>query len=314
MASNNPDHEMSDGAAAQGSGSTPNNAGSTNTGSAQGSAHAGSANIVITNTSGTNTGSANIVISQLDNADHLIRGQVQGWQALSEVTNLIAPMIGSNRAHFIVSFVDGPEQQTEQVSRNSPCAIDPPKLSGPLHRLSDPLNRRHDNATYEERLSVCCGNCQRPGHVIAQCVTNWSDSGDIPGCYRCNRLDHIIDDCKAMPPYTDFSRYYFEITLRVGRPPLRSRRGWNELVNRYGLRHGTDGHGNAYGPCSRQVILVVHSNHFDDWDYEAMPNEQRHLLVLDPATATADAIRLLPDQGYELPELPDTGASLASIQ
>ncbi|KAI1770591.1 hypothetical protein F4818DRAFT_446006 [Hypoxylon cercidicola] len=140
-----------------------------------------------------------------------------------------------------------------------------------------------------EAAGRVCANCNRMGHTLSQCVTNWSPAGDIPGCYRCNTLSHIIDTCH-LPPYSDRMRFEIEVLQRRGLPPLRSTRGWNQLAVLFHLHTG--------GPISRRGVLRLDRRHFDSWNYNLSVAEQGHLLVLDPDTANMGAISVVADQGY----------------
>ncbi|XXH03228.1 hypothetical protein Hte_009626 [Hypoxylon texense] len=137
-----------------------------------------------------------------------------------------------------------------------------------------------------------CANCHGIDHVLRECVTNWSPEGDIPGCYRCNTLDHIIDTC-PLPRYSAEKAFDIEVYGRSGLPPLRSFRGWNKLALEFNL--------DCDGPISRQMMVRISRHAFDSWDYNASLDEQEHLLLTDPATASLQRIRDLPDQGYQPP-------------
>ncbi|KAK6952837.1 hypothetical protein Daesc_005131 [Daldinia eschscholtzii] len=141
-----------------------------------------------------------------------------------------------------------------------------------------------------QSLGLYCPNCQSAGHVLRDCVSRWTSSGDIPGCYRCNSLSHCIDDCNVQPPYDAATRYHHEVVNRIGRPPLRSTRGWNQLA--VVMNH------QAAGPISRQRMGTVPITQFRQWDYNRPAEEQENILILDPATSDLEHIRNLPDQGY----------------
>ncbi|OTA97679.1 hypothetical protein M434DRAFT_26409 [Hypoxylon sp. CO27-5] len=135
-----------------------------------------------------------------------------------------------------------------------------------------------------------CANYGQRGHCLGDYLTTWSLSGDVNGCYLCNSIDHTIDDCPEHPNVQDSTRYEYEVVRRSGRPPLRSRRGWNELA----VRMEQD----APGPINRQRMIMVQRQQFVGWDYRRPSTEQEHLLLIDPATENLEAIRVLEDQGY----------------
>ncbi|KAI1138007.1 hypothetical protein F5Y05DRAFT_384846 [Hypoxylon sp. FL0543] len=145
--------------------------------------------------------------------------------------------------------------------------------------------------------SLICANCGQKDHELRQCVSIWSEAGDIDGCYRCNKIDHIIDDCPQLPRIRDLARYEAEVLGRAGRPPIRSRRGWNELA--VTMSHI------GPGPISRQAMAGLPRTHFQKWNYLLPWQEQRELLVPDAATANLDAIRVLEDQAYKRPSHPN---------
>ncbi|KAI1808730.1 hypothetical protein F4811DRAFT_569507 [Daldinia bambusicola] len=100
---------------------------------------------------------------------------------------------------------------------------------------------------------------------------NGASFGDIDGCYRCNSLIHTIDNCPVQPPYDDFTTYHYEVVNRVGRPPLRSARGWNQLA--VAMNHQTP------GPISRERTATVDPAHFHQWNYAMSAAEQQDLLI-----------------------------------
>ncbi|KAK8007924.1 hypothetical protein PG989_001914 [Apiospora arundinis] len=80
--------------------------------------------------------------------------------------------------------------------------------------------RTIDNEIPNRQISICA-NCRQLDQTLAQCVSPISRSGDIPGCYRCNTLNHAVDDCK-MEPLSDRERWQSEVRDHAGMPPLRS--------------------------------------------------------------------------------------------
>ncbi|KAF3059407.1 hypothetical protein GL218_04931 [Daldinia childiae] len=148
---------------------------------------------------------------------------------------------------------------------------------------------QHPPPQLQPRLLVCA-NCDIVGHALRDCVTHWTPAGDIPGCYRCNRMNHTIDTCRIQPPIDDATRYNLEVVNRVGRPPLRSTRGWNQLA--IAMNHSIP------GPISRMKMISLPPTHFNRWDYNISAQKQKNKLVLDPATRDLDHIHVLPDQGY----------------
>ncbi|KAI1646961.1 uncharacterized protein F4817DRAFT_316363 [Daldinia loculata] len=137
---------------------------------------------------------------------------------------------------------------------------------------------------------VICANCNKSGHTVRDCVTNWSPAGDIPGCYRCNDISHTIDSCLVQPRYNDATRYQIEVVNRAGRPPLRSIRGWNQLA--VAMNH------QGPGPIGKQFMTKLLSTHFDRWNYELSGIQQFDLLVNDSASSGLEQIKILPNQGY----------------
>ncbi|KAI4863150.1 hypothetical protein F4820DRAFT_471852 [Hypoxylon rubiginosum] len=232
--------------------------------------------------------------------DNTTLGTLNGPRAWAETTSRMTSMFGEqDQIHLLVYRDDrAAQRQLEyEESRNWRRRFDPLERPGArrqaqLHSAGahDP-NRRSRPANAPQRpRRVRCGNCGGVGHQIARCVWPSDPAGDIPGCYRCNRRGHTIDNCALQPPMDDQGRYTFEITNRMGLPPLRSTRGWNELAIQYGML--------SQGPISRQMMLRLDPNHFESWDYEKKAEEQSILLVQDEATANLDRVRQLPDQGY----------------
>ncbi|KAI0851683.1 hypothetical protein F5Y00DRAFT_274592 [Daldinia vernicosa] len=177
-----------------------------------------------------------------------------------------------------------------RAPRRVPREPDPRPQEPPVDSKEPPAEAQYP--PLQPRVLVCA-NCGAEGHNLRDCVTHWTPSGDIPGCYRCNSMDHTIDTCQIQPPIDDAARYIIEVVNRAGRPPLRSTRGWNELA--VAMNH------RVAGPISRMRMISLSPAHFNQWDYSIPAQQQEDKLVLDPATGNLEQIRALPDQGYVPP-------------
>ncbi|OTB03429.1 hypothetical protein M426DRAFT_263204 [Hypoxylon sp. CI-4A] len=225
---------------------------------------------------------------------------------------MAAMVIGNQRARGTLQALESYTASLPQNDRQAYMVGLIPVDSGAQHASGAPSrnqrrNRNRHNPTStqnrpgnasratrpEQQHALVCGYCEQPGHEIRTCVRKWTPSGDIPGCYRCNRLSHTIDTCRIEPRLGDDARYDFEVRGRSGQPPLRSTRGWNQLA--IAANHQTA------GPISRERMITVPPGHFSRWDYTRDKREQLNLLILDPATENLDKIRVLPDQGYRAP-------------
>ncbi|KAI1773869.1 hypothetical protein F4818DRAFT_452834 [Hypoxylon cercidicola] len=239
-------------------------------------------------------------VRQINN--NLVLASVDGPQAFTETTARMGSMFNpTDRINLLVYADRRPEARRRErraISRQNRLR-DPLAITGSLSNSRRPIMREPSrsqqlaqaaSARASQPSQPRCANCHRTGHLLHQCVTNWDVSGDIPGCYRCNLLNHTIDECAVQPPIDDENRYYFEVTLRAGLPPLRSTRGWNQLAIEYGMT--------TMGPISRQRMIRVPYNHFDTWNYEIDAESQSHLLIQDEATADEERVKVLADQGY----------------
>ena len=68
---------------------------------------------------------------------------------------------------------------------------------------------------------LICGNCSEAGHSLADCTYNIDEYGYLNGCPRCDTLSHNYADCPA--PKFAHDDYFYLITKRHGKPPLRCR-------------------------------------------------------------------------------------------
>ncbi|KAI0117628.1 hypothetical protein F4776DRAFT_673111 [Hypoxylon sp. NC0597] len=218
--------------------------------------------------------------------DNTVAGYIDGPERLAEAFSAVSTLTSSSarRTPYLFLLQEGSTREQRQEENR--------RLFFKSGATTFAQRRRPPPAPEPEY----CGNCDLPGHTLGACVTHWTGSGDINGCYRCNRYDHMIDDCSLLPRTPDSVRFQTEVVNRAGRPPLRSRRGWNELA----IAHGYDG----LGPISRQGMIMVPRTHFNNWNYALSAEEQSNLLVRDEATQGLAAIRTLEDQRFQPPVHP----------
>lgn len=223
-----------------------------------------------------------------------LRGTANLSAALSDVPTMTALSPSDEKYLLILQHGRSREQRRmEARERFRRIRSATSSAAGMIPRQPQPQRRR---TPPPQPAAQPCGNCGLLGHSLAQCVTNWSLAGDIVGCYRCNTVDHIIDDCVRFPHTTDCLRFQVEVIGRAGRPPLRSRRGWNEVATARCFR--------GFGPISRQRMITLPRTHFDAWDYGLPTTDQTHLLVVDELTEDRAAIQAVENQGYQPPSQP----------
>ncbi|KAF3013482.1 hypothetical protein E8E14_004134 [Neopestalotiopsis sp. 37M] len=75
-----------------------------------------------------------------------------------------------------------------------------------------------------------CGNCQRSGHTVRDCVGPVDERGEIDGCPKCNKGggDHTYDDCPDRDAGEDFDLIY---RYRQRKPPIRSFLVWQSFLS-----------------------------------------------------------------------------------
>ncbi|KAG4414713.1 hypothetical protein IFR04_012147 [Cadophora malorum] len=118
------------------------------------------------------------------------------------------------------------DQQSQEDHRDSERSREPPAED------SRPTGRRDDSSTPmsispltlthpPNQEGLICGNCSEAGHSLADCTYNIDQYGYLNGCPRCNTLSHNYADCAA--PIFAQDDYFYLITKRHGKPPLRCR-------------------------------------------------------------------------------------------
>lgn len=130
-------------------------------------------------------------------------------------------------------------------------------------------------------------------HTLVQCV--WpTPRGDIPGCPRCNTMDHHLDICPvpAQNHFTDAAAknewWSCLIGNRGGRPPFRTTRSWPTIA----VENGTIPGGGF--PVSKAFAREQHRTNrqqFVRYLEGGVSNDQPGRFLDDPATATLFVVR-----------------------
>ncbi|KAH8836427.1 hypothetical protein MCOR27_007838 [Pyricularia oryzae] len=76
--------------------------------------------------------------------------------------------------------------------------------------------------------TIKCGNCERVGHVLADCVRvthtgNGRVLGDLYGCPVCNKVDHMAEDCPDFLALDFQARFNMLVVRRGGKPQIRTK-------------------------------------------------------------------------------------------
>ncbi|KAK8104167.1 uncharacterized protein PG998_011200 [Apiospora kogelbergensis] len=147
------------------------------------------------------------------------------------------------------------------------------------------------NAAPRPRLSrrsrsIKCGNCNREGHTIRDCVGPVDEGGRIDGCPKCNLARaHIYDDCPLRDSAEDFDYIY---RFRQRKPPIKSWMSWECFI----------GHDTKYTSWPRYIpwsadfawdqqsrAFLAHRSpewlHYE-YEYIDMPDEEASLREIDP--------------------------------
>ncbi|KAI1844833.1 hypothetical protein JX266_009061 [Neoarthrinium moseri] len=139
----------------------------------------------------------------------------------------------SLRQSLLISF----EPQTPPTSTSGDLrATDLQLLSSQTFPNRDPPSSGRPKSwiTLDTRMflslpDTVCGNCQRAGHTIRDCVGPVDDYGEIDGCPKCNtRGSHIYDNCPFRETTEDFDLIY---RYRQRKPPLKSFMTWQSFLS-----------------------------------------------------------------------------------
>lgn len=89
----------------------------------------------------------------------------------------------------------------------------------------DGISHREDLLFSAEHIGEPgCGNCDRRGHTIGDCIKT-DESGTVPGCARCNTPEHATARCSHLPlpvKHRWDELFYYTVIRRTGKPPLRT--------------------------------------------------------------------------------------------
>ncbi|KAH6657881.1 hypothetical protein BKA67DRAFT_656122 [Truncatella angustata] len=131
-----------------------------------------------------------------------------------------------------------------------------------------------------------CGNCQRPGHAVRDCIGPVDEHGEIDGCPKCNTARaHLYDDCPARDPNEDFDYIYM---YRQRKPPLKSYMQWQGFLSeRYQPATWP-----KFIPWSSQFALAQQESAFRarrmpewlyyEYDRIGWPDAEAHYREIDP--------------------------------
>ncbi|KAK7962603.1 uncharacterized protein PG986_003428 [Apiospora aurea] len=137
-----------------------------------------------------------------------------------------------------------------------------------------------------------CGNCQREGHTIRDCVGPVDEGGRIDGCPKCNMArTHMYDDCPLRDSVEDFDYIY---RFRQRKPPIKSWMSWECFL-------GHDSRNTSwprYIPWSadfawdqqRRAFLAHRPPEWLHYEYDqiGMPDEEASLREIDPDSEFLD--------------------------
>ncbi|ETS81786.1 hypothetical protein PFICI_06788 [Pestalotiopsis fici W106-1] len=103
-----------------------------------------------------------------------------------------------------------------------------------MHENKSQGERPRSRITLDTRIflpvpDTVCGNCQRPGHTVRDCVGPVDERGEIDGCPKCNTARaHMYDDCPARDTSEDFDLIY---RYRQRKPPMKSFLVWQSFLS-----------------------------------------------------------------------------------
>ncbi|KAI0170669.1 hypothetical protein BJ166DRAFT_200891 [Pestalotiopsis sp. NC0098] len=160
-----------------------------------------------------------------------------------------------------------------------------------MHKNKLQGERPRSRITLDTRIflpvpDTVCGNCQRRGHTIRDCVGPVDERGEIDGCPKCNEARaHMYDDCPARDAGEDFDLIY---RYRQRKPPIRSFLAWQSFLS------GQDRPATwpSYIPWSAafargQQDLALRAHRQPEWvhyEYDRIgwPDAEAHYREIDP--------------------------------
>ncbi|KAI0020930.1 hypothetical protein F4780DRAFT_740500 [Xylariomycetidae sp. FL0641] len=144
------------------------------------------------------------------------------YKGLTQIKNNIP--VGTECFLIAGTFSEQPRDPTKSFTHTLPVL---PKV---------PHSGVFDRTVIEEyaaQKKVACGNCKKFGHTLQHCVWPYDKkNGDIPGCPRCNTMDHEFDHCHAsVGQMLTINEIFKTLVLdRAGKCPIRSNWPWIEAV------------------------------------------------------------------------------------
>ncbi|KAK8122062.1 hypothetical protein PG984_010732 [Apiospora sp. TS-2023a] len=208
-------------------------------------------------------------------------GPAQVRMSEQSLYNLVAA--GENDfLEIIVKNVPGPTGRKSSTSGGSTTSSEERSQSPPRGII---------NAAPRPRMpcrskSIICGNCNREGHTIRDCVGPVDEGGRIDGCPKCNvARAHMYDDCKLRDTTEDFDYIY---RYRQRKPPIKSWMSWECFLG-HNARYTN---WPRYIPWSADFSWDQQSRAFlahrpPEWlhyeyDHIGMPDEEASLREIDP--------------------------------
>jgi hypothetical protein len=128
------------------------------------------------------------------------------------------------------------EITVSKIESLSPIAIDhtrrirniPPRANLAIQN-GDNVDHEPTNKVSPPPACIICGNCERVGHAVRDCVGPVDEFGEIDGCPKCNTArSHVYDNCPVRDSTEDFDLIY---RYRQRKPPVKSHMSWTSFLS-----------------------------------------------------------------------------------
>ncbi|KAJ0288045.1 hypothetical protein Brms1b_001833 [Colletotrichum noveboracense] len=152
-------------------------------------------------------------------------------------------------------------------------------------------------------LAIVCGNCDRPGHEVCDCIGPVDDHGFIDACPLCNTRAHGFDTCPKVPSRRGGKsirkaiRFEYLVRLRSNKAPIKSHNCWVAIWVQGGMPSIPLPHTKQFSlKLSQDPSSAYNAPDWRTYEYNRQSSITFNELVQDPDTVLrpGQACQLMP--------------------
>ncbi|KAI1404208.1 hypothetical protein F4819DRAFT_147595 [Hypoxylon fuscum] len=180
---------------------------------------------------------------------------------------------------------------------SSPSSFNPHLTLGVSEYHKTKKIQEHEDLKQNNPGVEYCANCLKQGHVLADCVWDYSlTNGDMYGCPVCNTIGHHFDNCPEAEKMDKYGKFEFLVVRRGGKCMIRSNfpvyTTTTALLNEREIPDG------FVMPWSRENVIKVGMNKQWVQKIEAYDYSEPRKPISEDDSLTPDSIKNMGDGSY----------------